>query len=70
MTQHYTIEKDVPIPGDRRRGRPPNIPYQLMEIGDSIATPMHISTHRYNRDNKHFVCLKVDETTWRTWRTA
>ena len=66
----YAIEKDVPMPSTPRVGRPPNIPHALMEVGDSIATPMRINTHRYCKDNKHFVCLKVDETTWRTWRTA
>jgi len=75
--EKYKIDRGIPLPQNRKRGRKASYPFADLEIGDSFLVPFaNVRTMRsaaYQariRMDKTFYCAKEGQHSVRVWRTA
>ena len=66
------VEKGIPIPKKKSRGRPKVYPTYTMEVGESFVIPIeaHSSTRQAagRCKPKRFTIRKIDDGHYRCWR--
>jgi hypothetical protein len=78
MTQSIRIQKGIPIPNVKPRGRcgtsPSKYPWAQMEPGDSFLMPSHVAPNSFwmltknaSKDGREFKIYKTDNG-YRCWR--
>jgi hypothetical protein len=73
------IEKDVPMPTSKGRGRPPKYPFGKMEIGDSFFVNFTgdasrcnevVAAYQYGRQNNKAFSARKEDGGIRIWRIS
>jgi hypothetical protein len=71
----YAIEKNVPLPPSRRKGKE-RFPLNRLEVGESFVVQKHEvfaarnAAHRLNKKTGKVFTSRAIENGYRVWRTA